>query len=100
MQEEGSRQTYDSTSDARVQASLDVPVDNNILAHNYTVLTPEQKAQMRALKDKGLELIKLLHEIGGTDPTGPRQGSVELSVSQTKVREAIMWGVSHVVQSA
>jgi hypothetical protein len=80
--------TVDSTSDARVV--------NNVMRHNYRVLSDAEKQLMKSLKDTGLAFIEMLHIIGATDPAaGERLGSRELSVAQTKMEEAVMWAVKH-----
>lgn len=73
--------TVDSTSDERTV--------NNVMRHQYRVLTDAEKQQMQAIKDKGLELHNLLESIGG---------SRELSLAKTKVEEAVMWGVKHITR--
>ena len=85
-------ETVDSTSDQRVV--------NNTMRHAYRVLTDKEKQQMQALKDKGLEFIMLLHEIGETDPNhaGEKFASRELSIAGTKAEEAVMWAVKHVTR--
>lgn len=89
------KETVDSTSDQRVV--------NNVMRHAYRVLSDDEKKQMQRLKDLGLEFVQLLHTIGGTGQfNGPtddtRQGSRELSLAQTKVEEAVMWGVKHITR--
>lgn len=71
----------DSTSDQRTV--------NNVMRHQYRVLTDDEKAQMQALKDKGLELHALIESIGT---------SRELYLAQTRVEEAIMWAVKHLTR--
>lgn len=83
-------ETVKSTSDERVV--------NNVMRHNYRVLSDAEKAQMASLKDSGLEFVSLLHAIGNTDPNGDRLGSRELSLAQTKIEEAVMWAVKHVTK--
>jgi hypothetical protein len=83
-------ETVDSASDQRVV--------NNVMRHKYRLLTNEEKAHMEALKDKGLELVNMLHEIGGTDIAGDRQASRELALAQTKIEEAVMWAVKHLTR--
>ena len=73
--------TVDSTSDARTT--------NNIMRHEYRVLTDAEKATMKALKDKGLELLDLIEAAGQ---------SRELSIAKTKTEEAVMWAVKHVTK--
>jgi hypothetical protein len=85
------KETYDSGSDERAER-------NNIMRHNYRVLTDEEKAQMQELKDSGLAFVELLHSIGGTTGAGDRQGSRELALAQTAIEEAVMWAVKHVTR--
>jgi hypothetical protein len=71
----------DSTSDERTV--------NNVMRHEYRVLSEQEKAQMRAIKDKGLELHDLIESIGA---------SRELSIAKTKTEEAVMWAVKHLTR--
>lgn len=87
----------DSTSDDRVK--------NNVMRHAYRTLSDDEKQQMQRLKDAGLEFIELLHSVGGTlaeytEEPGEhvRLASRELSLAQTKIEEAVMWGVKHVTR--
>ena len=73
--------TVDSTSDERTA--------NNTMRHQYRVLSDTEKAQMQALKDKGLELHQLIESIGK---------SRELSLAATKTEEAVMWAVKHLTR--
>lgn len=90
--------TVSSTSDERVV--------NNVMRHNYRVLSEAEKAQMQTLKDKGLEFIELLHQIGGTEKLfreAPSDAEVRhtsryLSLAQTSVEEAVMWAVKHITR--
>lgn len=74
-----SSQMVDSTSDARTT--------NNVMRHAYRVLSDAEKANMKAVKDKGLELHELIKSIGA---------SRELSLAATKTEEAVMWAVKHI----
>lgn len=71
----------DSTSDQRTV--------NNVMRHEYRVLSDTEKAKMQAIKDKGLELHDLIESIGQ---------SRELSLAQTKTEEAVMWAVKHLTR--
>lgn len=73
----------------RVDSASDQRTVNNVLRHQYKVLNDEEKAQMKALKDKGLEFLELIESIGN---------SRELSLAKTKVEEAVMWSVKHVTR--
>lgn len=71
----------DSTSDQRTV--------NNVMRHEYRVLSDTEKATMQAVKDKGLELHNLIESIGQ---------SRELSIAKTKTEEAVMWAVKHLTR--
>ena len=71
----------DSTSDERTV--------NNVMRHAYRVLSDDEKAQMQAIKDKGLELHDLIESVGA---------SRELSIAKTKTEEAVMWAVKHITR--
>jgi hypothetical protein len=73
--------TVDSTSDERTV--------NNVMRHQYRVLTDWEKEKMQLIKDKGLEFHTLLGSIGET---------CELSLAKTKVEEAVMWAVKHITR--
>ncbi len=79
--------TVDSANDERTV--------NNVMRHQYKVLSDKEKEQMLLIKDKGLEFLELLQIVGGTIGTD-RQASRELSLAQTKIEEAVMWAVKHV----
>lgn len=71
----------DSTSDDRTV--------NNVMRHEYRVLSDEEKQQMQAIKDKGLELHSLFESVGT---------SREMALAKTKVEEAVMWAVKHITK--
>lgn len=71
----------DSTSDERTA--------NNVMRHEYRVLSEEEKGQMKDLKDQGLAFIEACEKIGN---------SRELSLAKTKMEEAVMWAVKHVTR--
>lgn len=60
---------------------------DNIMRQTYRELTPTEKAQMQAVKDKGAELYKVINDLGR---------SRELSLGMTRVEEAVMWAVKHI----
>jgi hypothetical protein len=70
-----------STSDARTT--------NNVMRHNYRVLSDVEKQQMQQIKDAGLEFHNMIVGIGA---------SRELSLAITKIEEAVMWAVKHVTR--
>lgn len=73
--------TVNSTSDERTV--------NNVMRHAYRVLSDEEKAQMQAIKDMGLQFHDLIEGIGG---------SREISLAKTKIEEAVMWAVKHITR--
>ena len=70
-----------STDDSRV--------DNNVMRHEYRVLTDIEKQQMKDLKDNGLFFVEMCDGIGQ---------SRELSLAKTKMEEAVFWAVKHVTK--
>lgn len=76
-------ETVDSTSDDRVR--------NNVMRHEYKILSEDEKVQMISAKDLGLafhEWVDRQEQIDGR--------SRELSLAKTKIEEAVFWGVKHV----
>ncbi len=72
-----------------VQSTSDERVVNNVMRHEYRVLSDAEKAQMQAIKDKGRELHDLIKATGS---------SRELSIAATKTEEAVMWAVKHITK--
>lgn len=71
----------DSTSDERTT--------NNVMRHEYRVLSDAEKANMQAIKDIGLHFHDHLELMGS---------SRELSLAKTKIEEAVMWAVKHLTK--
>lgn len=74
-------ETVDSASDARTV--------NNVMRHEYRVLSDDEKGQMKHFKDLGLEFVEFCNGIGK---------SRELSLAITKAEEAVMWAVKHITR--
>jgi len=72
-----------------VTSTGDARVINNVMRHEYRVLSDNEKQAMQAIKDKGLELHDLIESIGQ---------SRELSIAKTKTEEAVMWAVKHLTR--
>ena len=70
-----------STSDRRIE--------NNVMRHEYKILTEQEKKDMQTIKDKGLDFFLFCNELGN---------SRELSLAKTKIEEAVMWAVKHVTE--
>ncbi len=75
------QKTVSSTSDDRTV--------NNVMRHEYKVLSDDEKLAMQKIKDLGLEFHTYLHSLSKT-------GSRELSTAKTKIEEAVMWAVKHI----
>jgi len=73
--------TVDSTSDERIV--------NNVMRHEYRILTDSEKIAMQMIKDIGLDFYHHLSALGA---------SRELSLAKTKIEEAVMWAVKHLTQ--
>lgn len=71
----------ESTSDERVV--------NNVVRHEYRVLSDAEKDQMKQLKDLGLAFIEACNSVGK---------SRELSLAITNAEQAVMWAVKHVTR--
>jgi len=72
-------ETVSSTSDERTV--------NNVVRHEYRVLTDLEKAYMKEIKDMGADFIGHCNTIGK---------SREMSLAITKMEEAVMWAVKHI----
>jgi hypothetical protein len=79
-------------------STADKRVENNVMRHNYRVLSELEKDHMQQLKDLGLTFWNLCDQIGlhGAPERGP--GSRELSLAKTKIEEAVMWAVKHITR--
>ena len=68
-----------------LKSDSDQRTQNNTMRHQYRVLTDEEKQQMIAVKDKGLEFLNVVDNLGFS--------SREISLAKTKIEEAVMWAV-------
>lgn len=84
---------YDLIEEIHEQESVDSTsthrVVNNVMRHEYRVLSEAEKTQMQTIKDLGLEFFDYIETIGN---------SRELSLAKTKVEEAVMWAVKHITK--
>lgn len=78
-----------------VKSESDDRVVNNVMRHEYRVLSDAEKMWMKAIKDKGLEFHNLLRN--GASPELPF-ASRELILAATRVEEAVMWAVKHITK--
>jgi hypothetical protein len=72
-----------------VNSASDERTANNVMRHEYRLLSHTEKIQMQEIKDKGLDLFKYFDALGQ---------SRELSLAKTKVEEAVMWAVKHLTR--
>jgi hypothetical protein len=72
-----------------VNSTSDERTVNNVMRHEYRVLSDAEKAQMKDLKDKGLEFIQACDALGT---------SRELSIAKTNAEQAVMWAVKHITR--
>lgn len=73
----------------RISSTDDKRIDSNVMRHEYKVLSEEEKHNMKAIKDAGLDFVKLVEEMGK---------SRELSLAITKMEEAVFWAVKHITR--
>jgi len=72
-----------------VSSTGDDRVANNVMRHEYRVLSDQEKASMQKIKDVGLDLHNLIDAIGQ---------SRELSIAKMKTEEAVMWAEKHLTK--
>lgn len=77
------------SEETRVGSTSDDRVVNNVMRHEYRVLTEGEKATMSRIKDLGASLLTEIAAMGG---------SRELAIAATKTEEAVMWAVKHVTK--
>jgi hypothetical protein len=81
--------TDDANAQHQVSSTSDARTVNNVVRHEYRVLTDLEKAQMKEIKDIGLGFIMYCNDMGQ---------SRELSLAVTKMEEAVMWAVKSVTK--
>lgn len=70
-----------------VDAASDERVVNNVMRHQYRVLSDKEKEHMQVVKDLGANFYRFVRDLGA---------SRELSIAKTKIEEAVMWAVRHI----
>ena len=73
----------------KISSESDNRTVNNVVRHEYRVLTAEEKQDMLDLKDLGAAFIAKCNRIGA---------SRELSLAVTNAQQAVMWAVNHVTK--
>lgn len=71
----------------KIDSAGDQRTVNNVMRHEYRVLTDTEKVAMKEIKDMGREFHEYLEALGP---------SRELSLAKTKIEEAVMWAVKHI----
>ena len=77
----------DSTSDERTA--------NNVMRHEYRVLTDLEKAWMKEIKDTGAAFLAQIDDIERSGATPPMR---EFALARTKIEEAGMWAVKGITK--
>jgi hypothetical protein len=72
-----------------IPSTSDERVTNNVMRHEYRVLTDGEKEQMKLIKDTGLHFHDMIAAMGD---------SRELSLAKTKIEEAVFWAVKHLTK--
>jgi hypothetical protein len=85
----GSVSQHPDTTCDRMNSADDSRTVNNVMRHEYRVLTDEEKRFMERIKNIGADFYLLLAGIGQ---------SRELSLAKTKIEEAVMWAVKHITR--
>lgn len=76
-------------ADEKIDSASDDRTKNNVVRHEYRVLSDAEKADMKELKDLGLAFIEKCNAVGK---------SRELSLAVTNAEQAVMWAVKHVTK--
>lgn len=72
-----------------IESTSDQRTVNNVMRHEYRVLTAEEKLHMQIIKDQGLQLHNSISGLGS---------SRELSNAKTRLEEVIFWAVKHITK--
>lgn len=78
-----------TSNDNHVDSISDDRTANNVMRHEYRILSEKEKQMMQEIKDKGLEMYSFIDSLGE---------SRELSLAKTKIEEAVMWAVKHITK--
>jgi hypothetical protein len=81
---------------AQFPSASDRRIENNVMRHNYRVLSDVEKGQMLAVKDQGLILWNLVDKLNRSDIMKPVH---ELEQAKAKIEEAVMWATKYITLS-
>lgn len=77
-----------------VDSKSDERTVNNVMRHEYRVLSENEKIDMKNIKDFGLEFHRCIETVESHYPESSR----ELALAKTKIEEAVMWAVKHITK--
>lgn len=83
----------DTKTNSQIDSTSNDRVKNNVVRHEYRVLSDDEKAQMKLVKDKGLELIEAIQSTCKRYPE-----PLEITQAKIRAREAIFWAVNHITR--
>ena len=85
-------ETVSSTSDARIV--------NNVMRHEYRVLTDAEKVLVGRIKDLGAQFLAVCDEATAERLRSGVSGDIhrEIALARTKIEEAVMWAVKGVTK--
>lgn len=75
-----------------IRSESDNRTANNGVRHQYRQLSENEKADMVAIKDAGVDFLRCLDSVASHYPKGEAPGR-ELALARTKIEEAVMWAV-------
>lgn len=82
-------------NDQRIDSTSDDRTTNNVMRHEYRQLSENEKIDMKAIKDAGLDFVNHLDTVASHGPDGMTR---ELDLAKTKIEEAVMWAVKHITR--
>jgi hypothetical protein len=80
-----------NTTPQRVASASDERTVNNVMRHQYRVLSDEEKAQLLAIKDKGRELHDLIESLA-------RERPYEVLNALIRCEESVMWAIKYITR--
>ncbi len=72
-----------------VDGASDARTVNNVMRHEYRVLSDAEKVQMKRIKDLGLLLIEAIADQGESEA---------LRIAKMNAEQAVMWAVKHITR--
>jgi len=78
-----------SKIDLLIPSTADERTVNNVMRHEYRILTEEEKWQVKFVKDMGRDFLDFIHNLGP---------SREVQISSERLEEAVMWAVKEITK--